>query len=68
MGRMKNTLPSDFSDYLSVRNWDKDKLLAGEWHLAHPDNMGKSMEEYMPSCLSVIQSWLTLGFPENIFD
>src|SRR5579859_950002 len=58
--------PTTFTKYLNLRGWDRNRLLAGDWRYAHPDNANRSDEECILSSLSVIQSWLTLGFLESI--
>lgn len=58
--------PTTFSNYLKLRGWDRDKLLNWNWDSANPANAGKSEEEIILSSLSVIQSWLTLGFLESV--
>lgn len=59
--------PCDFADYLGVRGWDKEKLKRGEWRAAHPDNRTRSDIECTVAAISTIQSWLTLGFLESVF-
>lgn len=57
----------DFADYLAIRGWDKEKLKRGLWRAAHPDNRTRSDIECAVAAISTIQSWLTLGFLESVF-
>jgi hypothetical protein len=57
----------DFADYLAIRGWDKEKLKRGLWRAAHPDNAIRSDIECTVAAISAIQSWLTLGFLESVF-
>lgn len=59
--------PCDFGDYLGVRGWDKENLKRGLWRAAHPDNATRSDIECTVAAVSTIQSWLTLGFLESVF-
>src|SRR5277367_1819325 len=60
-------LPCPFEDYLEIRGWNKEKLLVGQWRSAHADNHSKSDRVIVLDSIAVIQSWLTLGFLEMVF-
>jgi hypothetical protein len=57
----------DFADYLVIRGWDKEKLKRGLWREAHPGNRTRSDIECTVAAISTIQSWLTFGFLESVF-
>ena len=59
--------PVAFPDYLRVRGWDEQKLLTGQWRLAHAQNAEiASEEEIQLKCMAIIQSWVTFVFLEGI--
>jgi hypothetical protein len=58
---------TEFGSYLQIRGWDRMRLQAGDWAGAHPANLNKTDEECAWSCAAVIQSWLTLGFLESVY-
>ncbi len=66
-GPHEDVPPCDFGDYLGVRGWDKEKLKRGLWRDAHPDNSTRSDDDCTIAAISTIQSWLTLGFLESVF-
>lgn len=56
-----------FEDYLSLRGWNQELLLKGQWRAAHPDNPRKSDDDVVFDAIAVIQAWMTLGFLEDLY-
>jgi hypothetical protein len=55
------------ADYLAIRGRDEEMLKRGQWRAAHPDNITRLDIECTVAAISTIQSWLTLGFLEWVF-
>ena len=58
--------PCQFEDYLSLRGWDRELVMKGQWQRAHPDNVNKLKDECVLDTIAVIQAWMTLGFLEDL--
>ena len=56
-----------FEDYLSLRGWDRDLIMRGQWGQAHPDNRDKRDEDCIFDTIAIIQAWMTFGFLEDLY-
>lgn len=59
--------PCRFEDYLSLRGWNRELIIRGQWQRAHPDNIHKRDDECIFDTIAVIQAWMTLGFLEDLY-